>query len=178
MIFLDYKVKRALAPRGKPAIVLKPGALPSSASLTLLISPNTEQFFAVNVRHGSNTQLDFFECLQEWVETGHLSFGDILVMDNASVHVGDTNYEAIDQFLTERGITLQTLPTYSPELNPCELIFARIKNFIKTTGSTVLNENGTSRCLTFEQILEHVLGQYSFEDIMALYNHCANPEYR
>lgn len=158
--------------------MLKPGALPHPSSLTLLISPNTPDFFAVNIRHGSNTQLDFFDYLQHWVQTGYLRDGDILVMDNASVHVGETNFEAIDAYLSSHGIILQTLPTYSPELNPCELIFARIKNFIKTTCSTVINEDGTQRCLTFEQILEIVLSKYTLEDIMDLYKHCADPEYR
>ena len=49
--------------------------------------------------------------------------GDIVVMDNLSSHKLPGVREAIE----ERGATLKLLPPYSPDLNPIEQAFAKIK---------------------------------------------------
>ena len=54
---------------------------------------------------------------------GILVGGDILVLDNAAIHVSGEN-EDLGEYLWDRfKILLLTLPTYSPELNPIELIW-------------------------------------------------------
>jgi len=62
---------------------------------------------------------------------GALVPGDYLVADNAAVHVGEETYEFINDLLKVAGIELIYLPAYSPELNPCELIFNCLKNDLK-----------------------------------------------
>ena len=42
-------------------------------------------------------------------------------------------------FLAATGVRLLFLPTYSPELNPCELVFAMIKNHVRRIRNT--NQN-------------------------------------
>ena len=54
--------------------------------------------------------------------------GSVLVMDNWSVHHGDDVRELVEAYDCE----LLYLPTYSPDLNPIEHLFAKLKAFIKS----------------------------------------------
>ena len=51
----------------------------------------------------------------------------VLIMDNASFHRTDR----IEQMCSEAGVKLMYLPPYSPDLNPIEEMFAKLKGFIK-----------------------------------------------
>jgi len=53
--------------------------------------------------------------------------GSILVMDNWTVHHG----KDITQLIESYGYKLRYLPAYSPDLNPIELVFSKIKAFVK-----------------------------------------------
>ena len=52
---------------------------------------------------------------------------DIVVMDNLSAHKAPGVREAIEA----RGATLRYLPQYSPDLNPIELAFSKLKAFLR-----------------------------------------------
>jgi transposase len=52
-----------------------------------------------------------------------LRAGDIVVMDNPSVHKSDHVRRTIDA----AGANLLCLPPYSPDLNPIEMAFAKLK---------------------------------------------------
>jgi transposase len=49
--------------------------------------------------------------------------GDIFIADNAKTHFSEDIVEALELLLAGSNVTLIFLPTYSPELNPCELVF-------------------------------------------------------
>lgn len=164
--------------KGKPCIVLKPGVIPAPCSITLLTSLNTEQNFFVDVRHGSNTQADFLQCLKKFHQAGAFLQGDILIMDNAAVHLSEKLGREIMDFCHDIGVAIQTLPTYSPELNPCELVFARIKNFLKSNDNVEMTESGSSRCIPLERSLSIVLQSMRLDDLINLYSHCSKPECR
>jgi transposase len=53
---------------------------------------------------------------------------DYLICDNASTHKASAMFPALEAILRQYGITLIFLPKYSPELNPCELVWATVKN--------------------------------------------------
>jgi transposase len=73
---------------------------------------------------------DVFEAFVEQVLASTLSPGDVVVMDNLSSHKGTTVRELIEQ----RGATLLFLPPYSPDLNPIELAFAKLKQLLRSAG--------------------------------------------
>lgn len=50
----------------------------------------------------------------------------VLIMDNAKIHHG----EGIAELIRETGVRLEYLPPYSPDLNPIEEAFSKIKSFI------------------------------------------------
>jgi len=56
-----------------------------------------------------------------------LKKGDVLILDNASAHDADE----LRDILTPLEVRVMFLPPYSPELNPIELIWSQVKNFLK-----------------------------------------------
>ncbi len=56
-----------------------------------------------------------------------LSPGDILVMDNLSAH---KDREALG-LLEQAGVTVRFLPAYSPDLNPIELMWSKVKALLR-----------------------------------------------
>ena len=56
-----------------------------------------------------------------------LSPGDVVVMDNLGSHKGN----AVRTAIRERGARLIFLPPYSPDLNPIEQVFAKLKHLMR-----------------------------------------------
>lgn len=102
-----------------------------SASLTLLTSLVDEIPFFIDYRIQSNTQWDFADFLLLACEAGYLKKGDYLIMDNAAVHCGMESFEVVRSILDTFGVTVIKLPTYSPELNPVELVISQTKRHIR-----------------------------------------------
>jgi transposase len=97
--------------------------------LTTLSHPSG--FVISNPRTATNTAIDFLAFLVQLVVDGHLTAGDVLICDNASIHFAAEIQAPLQLLLTATGIRLLFMPTYSPELNPCELVFAQIKNHLR-----------------------------------------------
>ena len=55
-----------------------------------------------------------------------LECGDIMIMDNLSFHHYEGG-EVLEEFLNEQGIELLYTPIYSPDLNPAEQVFSKVK---------------------------------------------------
>jgi transposase len=69
-----------------------------------------------------------------WIEqvlAPTLAQGDIVVMDNLSSH----KVEGVRQAIEARGASLRYLPPYSPDLNPIEQAFAKLKASLRTTAA-------------------------------------------
>jgi transposase len=67
---------------------------------------------------------------EEWVETclvPTLSQGDIVVMDNLPAHKG----ERVEQLIKSAGAELRYLPPYSPDMNPIEKAFSKLKAYLR-----------------------------------------------
>lgn len=56
-----------------------------------------------------------------------LSHGDIVIADNLSSHKG----EAVRLAIEATGATLRLLPPYSPDLNPIEKLFSKLKAMLR-----------------------------------------------
>ena len=57
--------------------------------------------------------------------------GQIVVVDDLSAHKGSR----IRELLEERGCELLYLPPYSPDLNPIEEAFSKIKGILRKVGA-------------------------------------------
>jgi transposase len=59
-----------------------------------------------------------------------LRAGDLVVLDNLKVH----NVKGVREAIEARGARLRYLPPYSPDFNPIELAFAKLKALLRTAA--------------------------------------------
>jgi len=85
----------------------------------------------VDASIGLNTSVDFLLFVAELLRDGVLAEGDVFILDNASVHYADAIADTLDELLEAKGVRMYFLPAYSPELNPCELVFAQAKYHLR-----------------------------------------------
>ena len=136
-------------------------------TLNLLVSLNGAEYFDI-VDGATNTPifLNFFFEAAEAVnmQTGRpaLEVGDIVVLDNLAVHQYDGG-QILEEYLTEMGIELLFTPTNSPDLNPVEMCFWKVKT--KLNGELV-NEVHKNLKLSVMDAIESItpadmIGYYS-----------------
>ena len=63
-----------------------------------------------------------------------LKRGQIILMDNLSVHTS----KWVRELMEERGCQLWLLPSYSPDMNPIEEAFSKVKNLIRKAKARTL----------------------------------------
>ncbi len=73
---------------------------------------------------------DWFEAYVRQILLPELRRGDIVIMDNLSSHKRTSVRELIEAV----GATLVFLPPYSPDFNPIEKAFARLKALLRKAG--------------------------------------------
>ena len=73
---------------------------------------------------------DLFVAYVEQVLVPSLAAGDVVVMDNLSSH----KRARVRELIEGAGCTLLFLPPYSPDLNPIELAFAKLKALLRKAG--------------------------------------------
>jgi transposase len=117
----------------------------------------------INFDSKSNDSFTFLSIIVGAIEKKILNEGDTLILDNASIHCSNYNSELIDYILSIHNIKIYFLPTFSPEYNPCELIFGFIKNKIYKHGI----EQGSIK----NKIIES-LNFLTQQNIINFYNKC------
>jgi transposase len=80
---------------------------------------------ALVVEGASNTQI--FETFLEQILVPKLKPGDIVILDNLGSHKSVRAQELV----AGAGAELRFLPPYSPDLNPIEKIFSKVKSILK-----------------------------------------------
>ncbi len=93
---------------------------------TLLASMSVEGMGPSLAVEGSTTAA-VFEAYVERILAPTLRRGQVVVMDNLSAHKG----ERVKELIERRGCELMYLPPYSPDLNPIEEAFSKIKGLIR-----------------------------------------------
>ena len=78
-----------------------------------------------------STMREVFEVYLEHFLAPALRPGQAVVMDNLSAHKGGRVRELIE----ERGCEVLFVPPYSPELNPIEEAFAKLKALLRRAGA-------------------------------------------
>ena len=72
-----------------------------------------------------------FETYLEQVLVPVLKPGDIVVMDNLTAHKG----AKVEQILKAAGAEVWYLPPYSPDLNPIEKMWSKVKGLLRQAGA-------------------------------------------
>jgi transposase len=115
---------RGWAPRGQRL----PGQVPYGhwKTMTFLAALRCDRIDAPWVLDGPING-ESFRVYVEHVLVPALAQGDIVVMDNLGSHKG----KAIRRAIRAAGARLFFLPPYSPDLNPIEQVFAKLKHFLR-----------------------------------------------
>ena len=75
------------------------------------------------------TDADIFLTYVEQILCPTLQPGDVVVMDNLSSH----KVNGVSQLIAARGASVLYLPPYSPDLNPIEKAWSKIKQYLRST---------------------------------------------
>lgn len=89
-----------------------------------------------------------------------LKSGQLVIMDNYSIHKN----ARVRQLIEQAGCYLTYLPTYSPDFNPIEMIFSKVKAFIKKSKPSSLKDLFTTVGLAVDSITPH--------DSLNCFRHC------
>jgi transposase len=116
------------APRGERLHLSVPRKL--GKNTTLLASMSLEEMGPSLTVEGATTAL-VFEAYVEQVLAPNLRAGQIVVMDNLGAH----RLKRVRELIEGRGCELVYLPAYSPDYNPIEEAFAKIKNFRRSAAA-------------------------------------------
>lgn len=81
---------------------------------------------AADWKHGGFNGDDFERFVRELV-LPKLQPGDTLVLDNASIH----KRKSLKNILRAAGVRLRFLPQYSPELDPIENVWSKVKSIVR-----------------------------------------------
>ena len=86
--------------------------------------------------------------------------GEVVVMDNLGAH----RPKRVRKLIEARGCELIYLPPYSPDLNPIEEAFAKVKHLLRKIGAR------TKEALV--EAMGRALGAVSDEDARGFFAHC------
>jgi transposase len=114
----------AYAPKGRRAYAQVPRN--RGANTTLLASMTLEGIGPCLAVEGTTTTV-VFEAYVEQVLAPSLRRGQIVVVDNLSAHKSERARDLVE----ERGCQVLYLPAYSPDFNPIEEAFSKIKGALR-----------------------------------------------
>jgi len=139
---------RLLAPRnrGKNTTLL--------ASMTLLGGMGE----TMAVEEGSSDR-EVFETYVGRVLAPTLESGQVVIMDNLPAH----KPARVRELIEERGCELIYLPSYSPDFNPIEEAFSKIKGMVRQAGAR------TREALV--EVLGEALSAVGFQDARGYFEH-------
>jgi transposase len=120
---------RARAPRGKRAY----GKVPRNRgkNTTLIASITLEGAMGESMSVEGATDALAFEAYVEHFLGPSLSKGQVVVLDGLGAH----RTQKVRELVRARGVDLLFLPSYSPDLNPIEEAFSKIKQLVRKVGA-------------------------------------------
>ena len=65
-----------------------------------------------------------------------LEAGDVVILDNLCIH----KTAAVAELIAARGASVRYLPAYSPDLNPIEQAFAKLKAHLRQAAARTLQD--------------------------------------
>ena len=103
---------------------------------------------------------EVFETYLEDVLCPTLKRGQVVVMDNLSSHKGGRVRELIEG----KGCELVYLPPYSPDYNPIEQSFSKLKGYLREAGARSQQ--------TLMEVIGEALRTISASDALGFFEHC------
>jgi len=106
------------------------------------------------------TDTEAFRAYVREVLTPTLRPGDIVVMDNLSPHQSDQTLTLI----TNAGARVLFLPAYSPDLNPIEKMWSKVKQLLRSAEARTLADLITA--------IGHALAKVTPQDALGCFTSC------
>jgi len=124
----------ARAPRGKRAY----GKVPRNRgkNTTLIAAITLERARGASMTVEGATDAEAFEAYVEHFLAPSLSKGQVVVIDGLGAH----RSQRIRELIEERGADLLFLPSYSPDFNPIEEAFSKIKALVRNKEGARVRE--------------------------------------
>lgn len=116
------------APRGERVVEYAPGG--HWCTTTMLGALRWDRFEAPLVIEGAMDSVVFRGYVERML-VPTLQPGDVVVMDNLSPHKPRGVQEAIEAV----GATVRYLPPYSPDFNPIELMWSKVKQHLRSAAA-------------------------------------------
>jgi transposase len=89
--------------------------------------------------------------------------GQIVILDNLSIHLGDCVKQAIEA----KGCRLLFLPAYSPDFSPIEEAFSKVKSVLRRTGARTRE--------ALQEAIGQALDLVKAHDVCGWFRHCGYP---
>lgn len=147
----------ARAPRGERAIGVVPRNTPPNT--TLIATMHLGGMGPAMIREGGTDSAAFTVFLEQ-VLGPTLQPGQIVVLDNLSVHKS----AHVQEVLAARGCHVWFLPTYSPDLSPIELAFAKLKAYLRQIGARTVD--------ALEHAIREGIARITAEEARQCFAHC------
>ena len=142
----------------------------STANLTLNFLVGYDGVKYGNIIEGASNSVQFLRFFDEASQTVDpitqrpiLEVGDIVVVDNLAAHHGEAE-RALRSFLNDLGMELVFLPVYSPDLNPVEEVFSKLKYLLKYRYQELVWDN-------LEYAVLRAVGDVTAADMYGYYKH-------
>jgi transposase len=151
---------RARAPKGKRAYAKVPRNRGKNQTLIVAITLEGAMVEEAAMIIEGATNAEVFEFYVEHFLGPTLEVGQVVIMDKLSAH----RTERVRELIEERGADLVFLPSYSPDYNPIEEAFSKIKGLLRKAGAR-----------TKEELIEAIaqaLSAVTPEDAEGWFRHC------
>ncbi len=149
---------RARAPRGERAYAKVPRNRGKNQTLIASISLQGGMGEAIAIEGATDAEL--FEAYVEEFLAPTLEAGQVVVLDKLGAH----RTERVRELIEERGADLVLLPSYSPDLNPIEEAFSKIKNIVRKAGARVRE--------ALNEAISEAMSAITLEDVAGWFSHC------
>jgi transposase len=129
-------------------------------NITLISSIGKEGGMGASLVVEGSTNGTVFQTYLQEVLLPTLKDGQVVVMDNLSAHKG----ERVRELIEDKGCELIYLPPYSPDFNPIEQAFSKLKSYLREA------------CARSQKTLMEVIGQalstITASDAEGFFEHC------
>ena len=106
------------------------------------------------------TDSELFEAYVEGFLAPSLRAGQVVVLDGLGAH----RTQKVRELIEARGADLLFLPPYSPDLNPIEEAFSKVKNLVRKAGARTRE--------ALDEVVGEALGAVTPEDAAGWFAHC------
>ncbi len=149
---------RSRAPRGERAYGKVPRNRGKNQTLIASITLQGSMGEAVSIE--GSTDAEVFETYVEEFLAPTLEAGQVVVLDGLGAH----RTARVRELVEARGAELVFLPSYSPDLNPIEEAFSKIKNTVRKAGARTRE--------ALNEAISEAMSAVTLEDVAGWFSHC------